>query len=203
MNTNRLAKFYPALTAVERLRLMHDAGKRGDVLERKRLLDAAPRRHYSMADAGRLENCLMHCVAIHHAFQLGAAAEFWCVQTRLAWALDGIADSEPISDEVREWSCRATLAEAGYAIERDGWRLFIQQSGFDESRIIVPPLAEHWMLAYMDEYVAIPADVEAASQWLLARHEHLRAELAEPLTLITPELVANDWHRLVGELTAV
>lgn len=203
MNTNRLAKLYPALTAVERLRLMHDAGRRGDVLERQRLLDAAPRRHYSMADSGRLEGRLMHCATMHHAFQLGAATEFWHAQTLAAWALDDIADDAPISDEAREWSCCATLAEANYAIERDGWKLFIRQSGFDESRIIVPPLAEHWMLTYMDENATVPTDVEAASQWLLGRYEHLRAKLAEPLTLITPELVANDWHRLVGELSAV
>src|SRR5437870_7394254 len=44
MNTTRLAKFYPALTAVERLRLIHDAGRRGDAIEQRRLLDAAPRR---------------------------------------------------------------------------------------------------------------------------------------------------------------
>ncbi len=201
MNTNRLAKLYPALTAVERLRLMHDAGKRGDALERQRLLDAAPRRHYSMADSGRLETRLMHCATMHHAFQLGAAAEFWYAQTLAAWAWDGIADSETISDEAREWSCCATVAEANYAIERDGWKLFIGQSGFDESRIIVKPLAEHWMLAYMNENATVPPDFEAAAKWLLSRNDPLRAELAES-TFITPELVANDWHRLVEELTA-
>jgi hypothetical protein len=202
LNTNRLAKLYPALTAVERLRLMHDAGKRGDTLERQRLLDAAPRRHYSMSDSGRLEVRLMHCATMHHAFQLGAAAEFWYVQSQLAWALDGVADSDPISDDAREWSCCATVAQANYAIERDGWKLFLRQSGFDESRIVVPPLAEHQMLAYMDENAIVPPDFESAANWLLGRNESLRAELAES-TLITPELVAADWHRLVGELAAV
>ena len=201
MNTNRLAKLYPALTAAERLRLMHDAGKRGDSLERQRLLDAAPRRHYSMADSGRLEVHMVYASTMYHAFQLGAAAEFWFIQAKLAWALDGHADSEPISDDAREWSCCAIVAQASYAIERDGWKLFIRQSGFDESRIIVPPLAEHWMLAYMDENAIVPPDFESAANWLLSRNESLRTELAES-TFITPELVANDWHRLVVDMTA-
>jgi hypothetical protein len=202
MNTNRLAKLYVSLTAVERLRLMHDAGRRGDAQERQRLLDAAPRRHYSMADSARLEVNLMHCATMHRAFQLGTAAEFWHAQTLAAWALEDVTDAEPLPDETRDWSCSATLAQASYAIERDGWKLFIGQCGFDESRIVVPQLAEHWMLEYMDEHATVPPDFETAAQWLLGRNEPLRAELVEPLTLITPEFIADDWHRLVGVVTA-
>jgi len=203
MNTNRLAKFYPALTAVERLRLIHDSGRRGDAIEQRRLLDAAPRRYYSMADSGRLENNLRTCWLVNNAFQLATAAEFWHAQTQWAWALEVIADSEPIPDEVRFWSCSATITQTVYAIERDGWNLFIRQSGFDESRIIVPPLAEHWLVGYMDEHATIQPDALEAAEWLISRRDELRAKLVEPLTLITPEFIADGWHRSVEELTCV
>lgn len=39
-----------ALSAVERLRMLQDAGLRGDAREQQRLLDAAPRQHDSRAD---------------------------------------------------------------------------------------------------------------------------------------------------------
>jgi hypothetical protein len=41
---------------VERVRLIHDAGRRGDAIEQQRLRDASPRRYESMLDTGRLES---------------------------------------------------------------------------------------------------------------------------------------------------
>ena len=203
MNNSRLAKHYGMLSVVERLRLIHDAGRRGDSVEQQRVRGASPRRHYSMLDTGRLENNLRICLLVYHSFQLATASEFWLAQTRVAWELDGVADNEPISDETQYWNCIAKLAEASYSIERDGCQLFFRQSGFDESRITVEPLASHWMLEYMDEHATVPPDFETAAQWLLSRNDHLRAELAEPLKLITPEAIANGWHRTVEEMTAL
>lgn len=205
MNTNKLAKFYPALTAMERLRLIHDAGKRGDAREQQRLLDAAPRQHYSRADSGELEVRLIYSAAMHHAFQLGLAAEFWHAQTRVAWETADLADDDSIPDEALFWSHSTIVLETVFAVERDGWNLFLQQSGWDASRISVPPLAGHWMLVYMNEHATAkpPADVVDALTWLLSRDDNQRAERVEPLTLITPESVANGWHRAVEEQTAV
>jgi hypothetical protein len=208
MNTKKLAKFYPALTAVERLRLIHDAGKRGDAREQRRLLDAAPRKHFSRADSGELETRLTYAGIIQYAFQLGTAAEFWHAQTRVAWANEGHENDvtgEPIPDADSFWIYSVVLLESLYAIDRDGWNLFLQQSGFDEFRITVPQLAGHWMVVYMNENAKHHPEslVIEALNWFLSRDANLRAERVDPLTLITPESVANCWHQVLEEPTTV
>jgi hypothetical protein len=137
VNTSRLAKHYGSLSVVERLRLIHDAGRRGDAIEQQRVREASPRRHYSMLDTGRLENNLRTCWTTYITFQLGTLAEFWYAEAMAVanCALGDVADNEPIPDEAHVWCCSATLAETIFAVERDGWNLFIRQSGVDESRI--------------------------------------------------------------------
>ena len=197
MNTNKLVKFYPTLTAVERLRLIHNAGQRGDAREQQRLLDAAPRQHFSRADTGELEIRLMITATMQHAFQLATAAEFWHSQTRAAWAKDGHQDAHPLADAVEFWTYSVIVLERSYVIERDGWNLFLQQSGFDESRISVPQLAQHWMLTYMNDHAKYHPDplVMDALNWLLDYADNQRIKPAEPPILITPESVANGWQR--------
>ena len=95
------------------------------------------------------------------------------------------------------------MLESLYVIERDGWKLFLLQSGFDETRFNVSPLGEHWMLAYMDEHATAQSEVEAAVEWMLGRVDSQQDELERPPKLITPKSIANGWHQLVEELTAV
>lgn len=207
MNTKQLAKHYGSLNVVERLRLIHDAERRGDTSEKRQLVDSTT-TSYTINDFGKLEEELKNLVMLHHIELLEVAAEFWYAQTNAAWVLaeskevvesDGTAENAPrLIDDVRYQTCFVKCKETQYVIERDGWNLFIQQSGFDESRLWRAPRT--WLLDYMNEHAKAWPDVENARRWLL---DFVGAEESEiPSTLKTPESVAKGWHRIVELITA-
>ncbi len=202
MNTNLLAKHYKALSVPERLRLIHDADRRGDSSERRKLKDAA-KNHYELDDTGKLEAEMRNLFMYHHAEQLEIAAEFWFAHTRVCWAFDDLdeaasldpkqEDNEKLDYECRFWLSVVKITETKYVIERDGWNLFIQQTGFDQERLDRTP--KSWLLDYMDEHVRVHADAIECLQWM--------KKSDEPYILKTAESVANGWHQTVAEMLAM
>ena len=202
MNTNQLAKHYKSLSVPERLRLIHDADRRGDFSERRKLKDAA-KNHYRMDDTEKLENEMANLTVYHRAMLTEIAAEFWFAHLRSEWALDDWDEAtsldpkqendEKLDYECRFWLCVVKVTETKYVIERDGFKLFIQQTGFDQERLDRVP--KSWLLEYMDRHAKVHDDAIESLQWMMKSNE--------PYTLKTAESVALDWHRTVAELLAM
>lgn len=179
--------------------MIHDADKRGDTSEIRSLNNAAPCR-YSMTDTARFENALRHLCTFRYCDLLEIAAEFWHAKTRALWALHDWDEAIDIGQdtgidpgperEARIWLNIMKCTEYRYILERDGWNLFIQQSGFDVTRVDLMP--KSWLIEYMDENVVIHPDTEDALRCLKKKDG--------PITLATPEDVAKDWHEVVSKL---
>lgn|GEM_PF-6973690 len=199
MDTKALVEHYGSLSVIERLRMIHDADKRGDTSESRNLENSGP-RWYSMTDTMKLENELRHLATYHYAHQMEIAAEFWYAQTRASWAIeewDEATNIDPnaVNDQEHErrfqfWSNVAKFLEFRYVYEKSGWDLFIEQSGFDVTRIDVMP--KSWLLKCMDENAVIHPDIEDAVRWITKRDE--------PITLRTPDDAAKRWHDVIDDL---
>ncbi len=201
MNTNQIAKYYKSLSLPERLRLIHDADRRGDSSERRKLKDAA-NNHYQLDDTGKLEEEMRNLTMYHHALQLEFAAEFWFAQTRASWALDNwdeaaslnVSEEEEkkLEDQYQFWLRAIKVFESRYVVEREGFNLFILQTGFDKERLDRTP--DSWLIDYMNENARVHDDLVECLQTM--------RKSKEPLLLKTAESVAMGWHKTVAELVA-
>ena len=202
MNTIQLAKHYKSFSVPERLRLIHDADRRGDSSERRKLNDAA-KNHYQLDDTGKLEAEMRNLTAYHRVILLEIAAEFWFAHTRLGWAFEDWdeaaqldpkrEDDEKLDYESLFWLCVVKITETKYVIERDGWNLFIQQTGFDQGRLDRTP--KSWLLEYMDEHVKVHDDAIECLKWM--------TKSEESYVLKTADSVAKGWHHTVAEMLAM
>lgn len=195
MNTKTLSKQYRNLSTLERLRMRHAANQRGDTVEVERINQASPRRHFSMNDAGELENALIKCATVHFGFQMQTAAEMWQCLSREADAHEAGDDESSLG-----WLCLAILAETNFAVERDGWSLFLDRNGFDETLITPQEMLDSWFLGDMNANARIRPEAEETLRTLAQRpnvDEVVRRLAEEPIRLRTAEDVAADWEQFL------
>ena len=204
MNTTKLSKHYGSLSVLQRLKLIHAAARRGDEAEIRSIDNACPCR-YSKTDTGRLEALLRILSVLHQYALLEICAEIWHARTQWFWALDKWASAEPLDadsdsdeDNVPEcnqlefWWYSTKLLEARFIIEKEGWELFITQSGLDLSRIEL--MEPSWLIEFVSENAAIDADTQDALKWLTKNEES---------KLRTSESIAGDWAAVFSKMLKV
>ena len=200
VSTARVTKLYPRLTPRERLQMLGSAIRRGDAIEESRLRESAPSVCIYQSDFADLASTLRWCVYIQRMMQAGYAADFWQASARLAWASDPIPREE--GDDADFWRAVADISEAIYAINRDGWRLFLDEGGIDLEVLADPArkIGPVDALDYMDEIATVPADIEETMRALLRRDG---ATWSKSVDMITPKDVAAGWHSSLRQIQAM
>lgn len=199
VSTARVTNLYPRLTPRERLQMLGAAIRRGDQIEEFRLRERAPSECFSQPNYMNLACTLRWCVYAQRMTQLGYAAEFWQAHARLAWALD------PVPGEAGEnaefWRGYADINEYFYAVNRDGWQLFLEEGGIDLEVLADPAreIGQLHILDYLDEIASVPTDIEARLREFLSWDG---AECPKSLIVLTPHDVAADWHRSIRKIEA-
>jgi hypothetical protein len=126
---------------------------------------------------------------------MAKAAEMW-----LCFAKESEAHHSGDEDAAQFWLCVAVVAETTYAVERDGWRLFLERNGFNEPQIMVSEMRDFWLLDHMNEYARILPQAEDALRTLAKRSdspEEIRRSADGPIKLRTVEDAAADWEECI------
>jgi len=195
MNTTKLAKLYGGLSMRERYRLEHSAMSRGDSVELRRIVNAGESRWRQVNDTNELHRLLIKFAWCHLSFQLASIAEFWKFRQN-ADELRAAGRDE----EADKFVWFMILAEFEIAVNRDGWRLFLERNGFDDAHVIIPQMRENGIYLeaqFRPEFVQ-KALCELAKSPLA--DEETRKLVEDPIELRTAENVADELQAGFDEL---
>ena len=184
MNTNKLSKQYEKLTARERLPLIMAATRRGDLVERNRLLAAAPRLTYSVPDHSPIAAALLHLVKFSFLELVDVAADYL---EELA-----VVAHRPLDNDADKHINLLLALGYKFKVKLAGWRRFCAANHFEPQACWSrwPGWARLQRAETVTEQVPIPDEV-------LAR---FREGKSPDWELLTEDQVAAAWQHCFEEM---
>jgi hypothetical protein len=184
VNTNKLSKHYEKLTARERLPLIMAATRRGDLVERDRLVAAAPRVTYSAPDHLPIADAYLHLVKFSFLELVDLAADYL---EQLA-----VVAHRPLDHDADQHL--DLLLALGYRFQMKvaGWRRFCATNHFEAQAFWSrwPGWARLQRAETVAQAVPIPDEV-------LARFRELQSPDRD---LLTEDQVAAAWQQCFEEM---
>jgi hypothetical protein len=181
VNTKGIARHYDHLTPRERLPLIIAASVRGDVTERERLIQSAPRAGYRLPDYHGLADGLQLLVLLHLGELLDLAARLW----RASLPLTDPDDCPGNEGKERKARALGTVRMFAYlfTVSLDGWNRFCS-----DLKVEPPGLLKHlpgWATVNLSTNAArrVAFSQEEATAWL-------RKDEGEEEEVATAETVA-------------
>ncbi len=211
MNTTILDKLYDQLTARERLPLIIAAARRVDAVERRRLVNSAPRLCFKVPHHHDLATALGDAADFHLLTVLDVAASYW-----QWWGLWGWQGQRGQSQSVREQGSAAGVGEASaedaedlrtYGMVRyqaflfvthiDGWRQFCRDWHIEPEALL--DFKPGWDMVTRTEALAREQafQPEDAAMFLLSETVLPEGAAGEERPLpevLTVQSLADVWH---------
>jgi|GEM_PF-6457575 hypothetical protein len=163
MDTGKLSKSYSALTALERFKMYYASQRRGDNVERLRIVESAS--YAETLDFFQVENDLVDFARIHFFFQMAIACEFWLIRWRLANECN--RENSQCNEAALCLEAASKDLQARFIANREGFDRFLKEAGMESTPMNNAMMKNHRLLELMDVDqcgVPDPLQIESAGK---------------------------------------